>query len=86
LKNIPENINKRLGSLSYNEEEFNTTIQPYQEALSNSGYDYKLKYNPTPKPNNNNKSRNRNTLWYKPPFSSTVKTIIGKKFLQIIDK
>jgi len=53
-----ENINKRLSSLSSSEEEFNTTIQPYQEALSNSGYDYKLKYNPTPKSNKNNKNRN----------------------------
>jgi len=84
LKNLPENINKRR-SLSSNEEEFNTTIQPYQEALSNSGYDYKLKYNPTPEFNNNNKNRNI-LLWYNPPFSSTVKTKIGKKFLQIIDK
>jgi len=86
LKNLPGNINKRLSSLSSNEEEFNTTIQPYQEALSNSGYDYKLKYNPTPKSKNKNKNRNRNILWYNPPFSSTVKTKIGKKFLQIIDK
>jgi len=56
LKNLPENINKRLSSFSSNEEEFNTTIQPNQEALSNSGYDFKLKYNPTPKSNNNNKN------------------------------
>jgi len=65
LKNLPENINKRLSSLYSNEEQFNTTIQPYQEALSNSGYDYKLKYNPTPKSNNNIKNRNRNIIfWY----------------------
>jgi len=44
LKNLPENINKRFGSLSSSEEKLNTTIQPYQEALSNSAYDYRLKY------------------------------------------
>jgi len=37
---------------------------PYQEALSNSGYEFKLKYNPTPSSNKNNKNINRNILWY----------------------
>jgi len=84
LKNLPEHSTNK-SSLSSNEEEFNTTSYN-QEALPNSGYDYKLKYNPAPKSNNNNKNKNRNILWYNPPFSSTVKAKIGKKFLQIIDK
>jgi len=78
LKNLLENTNKRPSSLSSNEAEFNTTVQPYREALSNSGCDYKLKYNPTTKSNNNNENRNRNILWYNQPFSLTVKPKIGK--------
>jgi len=41
LRNLPRNINKGLSSLSSNEEEFKTSIQPYQEALANSEYNYR---------------------------------------------
>ena len=45
-KNIPSNINKRLSSLSSNEEIFNQAKAPYQEALQKSGYTYSLKFEP----------------------------------------
>ena len=46
LKNIPENFNKRLTSISFSEKIFNEAIPPYQKALDESGYTYKLTYNP----------------------------------------
>ena len=49
LKNISENINKRLNSLLKNKEVFDDSIGPYQEALSQAGYQYKLHFD-TPKP------------------------------------
>ena len=42
LKNIPENITKRLTSISSNKEVFDEAIPPYQKALDENGYTYKL--------------------------------------------
>ena len=53
LKNIPENINKRLTSISSNQKVFDEAIPPYQKALDESGYNHKLTYNPQPKRNRN---------------------------------
>ena len=89
LKNIPENINKRLTSISSNKEVFDEAIPPYQKALDESGYTYKLTYNPQPTqtPTRNRKrNRQRNITWYNPPWNSNVKTNLGRKFLNIVDK
>ena len=48
IKNIPANVNKRLSSISSNEEMFKRAAPLYQEAIDKSGYDYKLKYEPKP--------------------------------------
>ena len=48
IKNLPAGINKRLSSLSANEQIFNEAAKPYQEALRRSGYDYQLKFEPPP--------------------------------------
>ena len=44
LKNIPENINKRLPCISSTQQVFNEAIPPYQKALDESGYNFKLAY------------------------------------------
>ena len=84
-KNIPLNINKRLSNISSSKEIFNEAIPPYQKALEESGYDFKLTFNPE-QTTRKKKSRKRNTTWYNPPWDSNVKTNLGKKFLGIIDK
>ncbi len=87
LKNIPHNINKRLNNISSCKEVFDEAIPPYQKALQESGYDYKLTFNPeVNQKNKRRKNRKRNITWYNPPWNSNVKTCIGKKFLAIIDK
>ena len=87
LKNIPHNINKRLNNISSCKEVFDEAIPPYQKALQESGYDYKLTFNPeVNQKNKGRKNRKRNITWYNPPWNSNVKTCIGKKFLAIIDK
>ena len=83
LKNIPQNTNKRLTSISSNQKVFNDAIPPYQKALDKSGYDYKLTYNPQSKRNRN---RQRKTIWYNPSWNANVKTNLGRKFLNIIDR
>ena len=48
LKNIPLNIKKWLMNISSSEKS-NEAIAPYQQALEESGYDYKLKFDPRAK-------------------------------------
>ena len=85
LKNIPLNINNRLAAISSNQTVFEQSIKQYDEALKESGYKYKLKFE-KPNEENNSNSRKRKILWFNPPYSETVATNIGKKFLQLIDE
>ena len=87
LKNLPQNVNKRLSSISSNEELFNDEIPLYQEAITKSDYNIKLKFDPSagnPKPKN--KNRKRNILWFNPPWNSEVETNIGKEFLKLVEE
>ena len=84
LRNIPESVNKRLSSVSKNEEIFKNSIGPYQEALNKSGHNYELHFAP-----NNSQRRNRrkrNIIWFNPPYCKSVRTNIGSEFLKILDK
>ena len=86
LKNIPYSVNKRLSSISSNEQVFNLASPPYQEALNKSGYDFTLKFDP-PIANQNEKSkRQRKISWFNPPFSRNVRTNVDEQFLKLIDK
>ena len=90
-RNIPESINRRLSSISSNETIFNEAAPEYQQALENSGYDFKLKYKPNHEAANSNaggkkRNRKRNISWFNPPYSENVATNVGHKFLGLIDK
>ncbi|KAJ8041040.1 hypothetical protein HOLleu_15528 [Holothuria leucospilota] len=90
LKHIPEAINKRLSSLSQDENAFNKAKPVYQEALKKSGYEYGLQFTPTStrqaRTNKLRPQRKRNIIWYNPPFSKNVSTNIGRTFLKILDE
>ena len=87
LKNIPQNINKRLTNISSNEQVFHEAIAPYQQALDESGYNFKLKFDPQAKQaTRKSEARKRKITWYNPPWDSNVKTNLGRKFLLIVDK
>ena len=87
LKNIPRNINQRLTNISSIEQVFNEAIPPYQQALDESGYNFKLKFAPPAKQaTRKSKARKRKITWYNPPWDSNVKTNLGRKFLLVIDK
>ena len=60
----------------------------YQEALTKSCYQHKLKYQQPPTSQNiiNSRSRKRNITWYNPPFSKNVATNVGQTFLKILDE
>ena len=66
---------------------FQSVAHIYQDSLKKSEYTHKLKYDPdvvmcTEK----KRSRRKNPLYFNPPFSVSVKTNVGAKFLKLIDK
>ena len=86
-KRIPHAIQTRLSNISSDHEIFNNSKHVYEKALQEAGHHTDLKY--TPKHENNNSrqhQRKRRITWFNPPFSQHVKTNIGKKFLNLIDK
>ena len=84
LKNIPLAINRRLSSISSNKAVFDNAAPLYQEELDRAGYNHKLEYQEEiPKAK---RKRNRKIIWFNPPYSKNLKTNIGKKFLNLIDK
>ena len=83
LKQLPISIEKRLSSISSSEAVFDQSKGHYQEALRKSDHNYELRYNPQQRRRGRNRARK--VIWYNPPFSKTVKTNIGRKFLQLLD-
>ena len=83
IKQLPAMINRRVSSISCNEEEFEKAKPMYSEALSKDGHSSDMKYQP---PEKRKRTRKRNIIWFNPPFSQHVKTNIGKDFLKILDK
>jgi hypothetical protein len=85
LRNIPLGVNNRLNRISSSKAVFDSAAPVYQEALNKSGYTHKLEFKPKEPNCTKKKNRKRNITWFNPPFSSNVKTQIGKEFLKLID-
>ena len=83
-KNIPLSVEKRLSKISSDVNIFNEACPPYQKAQSEAGYDHILEFNPPV--TTRRKNRSRRQKFFNPPFSSSVKTNIGAKFLKLIDQ
>ena len=86
-KNVPKMINDRLSTLSSNKEVFMSAVKPYEEALKESGYKYKMKYEEKNlEEMNKKKRRNRHKRqhWFNPPHSDNLRTNVGKKFIDIV--
>ena len=67
---------------------FKNSRELFNNALSNSGFDDKIKFQPLTE--NKDRSRNKNKgqkiVWFNLPYSYNVATNIGKKFLLLLDK
>ena len=83
IRQLPISVENRLSSLSSSEAIFNDAKGYYQEALTRNGHDHQLRYNP---PVIRPRQRRRNVLWFNPPYSKTVDTNVGKRFLCLLDK
>ena len=84
ISEIPKMIGKRLSDLSFDEQEFEKIKRPYEEALARSEHPSALKFQPPTQRKKRN--RHRNVTWFCPPYSDSVKTQIGKTFLQLLRK
>ena len=84
IKAIPDNISRRINSISSNKEIFDAAAPYYNKALAASGYTEKIEYIPTT--TQTTRRRSRNIIWYNPPYSINVQTNIAKKFLYLITK
>ena len=85
LKNIPLEVNRRLCRLSSSKEEFLAVVPPYQEALDKAGYNHQLVYMEPAAPKASSKRKGRTVTWFNPPFSQSISTNIGQKFLALLD-
>ena len=85
LKNIPLEVNRRLSRLSSSKEEFLAAVTPFQEALDKAGYTHQLAYEEPAAPKASSRTRTRKVTWFNPPFSQSISTNIGQKFLTLID-
>ena len=71
------------------ERSFDREAPPYQKVLDESDYNYRLKLAPPPPfppRTGHRRNRERNILWFNSPFSESVSTNIGKKFLALVDR
>ena len=85
LKNIPLEVNRRLCRLSSSREEFLAVVTPYQEALDKAGYTHQLAYEEPAATKASRKARTRRVTWFNPPYSQSISTNIGQKFLSLLD-
>ena len=60
IKNIPESVKKRLSYNSFDEVQFEKSKHPFQTALDENAYKYKLEYKPSDQ-NKTKCNRPRNT-------------------------
>ena len=86
-KNLPKMIEKRLNRLSTDLRTFDNAKHSYQIALLQSNFKHKLEYeNKTNPVDKKKRKRTRKIMYFNPPYCQSVKTNIGGKFLDLIDK
>ena len=84
MKQLPSMISRRISDLSCDEQEFAEHKSAYDEALKNSGFSEKTAFQKKVTPRK--RQRTRDVLWFNPPYSASVDTNLGKKFLSIVSE
>ena len=81
-KEIPNMIGKRISEISCDEHEFEKAKRDYNKALEKSGFSdsENIKYH---KKGPLKRVRKRKVIWFNPPYSSHVKTNVGKILLEL---
>ena len=91
IRNIPDMIAHRISGNSSSREIFDCAKPYYEDALRRSGYsnsslEYEAKKTSTGIKKKNKRQRKRKILWFNPPYSVTVETNVGRKFLNLLDR
>ncbi|XP_065190597.1 uncharacterized protein LOC135821526 [Sycon ciliatum] len=92
IKSIPVGVNKRLVSISCTKEVLEQARPLFADALRASGHASELSFpdedQPAPAAGSRPKKRNRDrrVIWFNPPYSASVATGIGARFLSLIQK
>jgi hypothetical protein len=90
IKRIPKSIESRLSNISSTQEIFDNNKPAYEAALKEAGHRTTLTYTPASRNDqtatHNRNRRKRNITWYNPPYSKSVQTNIGQKFLTLIEQ
>ena len=86
LKQIPIGVNKRLQRISCNEDVFSDAKPIYEDALAASGHPRTMAYSDEPEQRKRRKRRSRDVICFNPPYSTTVRTNVGARFLGLIKK
>ena len=87
IKTIPQSVQSRLSTSSSNITTFDEAKEQYEDALRIQLEKDKFSYKPNTGDAQNptqQKRRNRNITWFTPPYSSSVKSNIGKRFISLI--
>ena len=84
LASIPKSVNDRLIKRSSDEKQFNENKADYERALKDAGYIAELKYQKLD--SGKRRNRRRNITWFNPPYCASVKTNIGRKFINLVRK
>ena len=77
-------VSNRLNKLSSSEEIFNNIKKDYNKALAESGHNKLINYNESVLKPNKKTRKSRKIIYFNPPYCNSVKTNIGKKFLDLI--
>ena len=89
-KQFSRSIEKPLSQLSSSKDIFYETTPYYDQRLASCGYNEKLTYQQQGENNENNKNigknRKRNIIRFKPPYSKSLKTNIGKYIFRLLNK
>ena len=67
---------------------FEAAKGPFQDALRRAGYEKNLNYieNVASRSGKRTRRRRRRIIWFNPPFCLSVKSNIGRQFLQLLDR
>ena len=80
---------QRISNNSSNEKIFHEEAAPYKKALADSGYSLEpsqFEYTKTPANIKTKRNRRRKIMYFNPPFCKSVKTNVGKLFLDIVHR
>ena len=76
-KQLPSTTNRRISSLTCNENEFNKAKPYYESSLKNSGFNYTMKFEVPVE--NTRRNRNRKIVWSNLPIVICPSNILSKE-------